>query len=129
MGGQWRWVRGFYYFVMVLGNNRFLFPSRRAPKDEDNGVSPLDPMVSGGDLFDLEELLGLPGSENVDFNRIRYLKIKDVSVGFTDSEGDTLPDPVLPGGNGFDLDAIAMINTIQDATPTGIASRQWEDYR
>jgi hypothetical protein len=63
----------------------------------DNGISPLDPSVSGGDSFDLADV-GLTWAA--------YVRVTDA--------GDAIPDPgnLLPGGNqaGFDLDAMAALH-------------------
>lgn len=98
----------------------------------ENGISPFDPEVSGGDSFDLEDLRGLPGSEHLDFENIRYLRIRDTGTAPTDSEGDLLPEPPQPGDQGFDLDAVAIIN---DKPDTGVDLRSsvetsmWAVYR
>jgi hypothetical protein len=55
----------------------------------DNGISPLDPAVSGGDAFDLAD---------IGVTHARYVRIRDVSFrGVTPTEG-------------FDLDAAAILN-------------------
>jgi hypothetical protein len=63
----------------------------------DNGISPLDPSVSGGDTFDLAQV-GLTWAA--------YVRVTDA--------GDAIPDPgnLLPGGDqaGFDLDAMAALH-------------------
>lgn len=74
----------------------------------ENGISPTDPAVSGGDSFDLA-IVGL--------SRIRYVRITDVAGAIPDV-GD-LP-PFLPAPKaGFDLDAVAAVNACDgQITPT-----------
>lgn len=74
----------------------------------ENGISPLDPAVSGGDTFDLADL-GL--------SRAEYIRITD--------PGATIADPgnrIPPGtSGGFDLDAVAVLHpcdVVSDVTPT-----------
>jgi hypothetical protein len=55
----------------------------------ENGISPLDPAVAGGDPFDLAD---------VGLKRARYVKIRDLSAGGG------------PPTAGFDLDAIAIVH-------------------
>lgn len=96
-----------------------------------NGISPTDPTVSGGDPFDLAELRGLPGSERIDFENIRFIRIRDTGNDPVDSEGDPLPEPPSAGiDQGFDLDAIAVVNGKSDTGPrTGLRKDEWVDYR
>ncbi len=96
-----------------------------------NGISAIDPAVSGGDPFDLAELRGLPGSENIDFENIRYIRIRDTGDNPFDSQGDPLPEPPSAGiDQGFDLDAIAVVNGKPDTGPrTGLRKDEWVDYR
>ncbi len=97
-----------------------------------NGIDPTDPAVSGGDLFDLEDLVGLPGAENVDFDNIRYIRIRDTGENPVDSDGDPVPDPYSGLGtfdNGFDLDAIAVVNGKPDSDLTPVSSDLWKSYR
>ena len=63
----------------------------------DNTVSPLDPNVSGGDVFDLA---------TVGITHARYIKITDHSA----ETCPTDPSQPHPTTNGFDLDAIAILN-------------------
>ncbi len=60
----------------------------------DNGVSPVDPSVAGGDAFDLHD---------VGLSRARFVRIRD--SGSNHFYG-------APGG-GFDLDAVAVINGVK----------------
>ncbi len=80
--------------------------------NQENGIDPLDPAVSGGDLFDLATI-GLDWAS--------YVRITDA--------GDTVDDPgnAIPPGTsaGFDLDAIAIVHRCSSAataTPTIAAS-------
>ena len=57
----------------------------------DNGISPFDPTVSGGDPLDLAD---------IGVTRARYVRIRDLGLG-----GHTAPTA------GFDLDAIAELHT------------------
>ena len=77
-----------------------------------NGISPIDPLVSGGDFFDLAQ---------VGLTEARYVKIQDTgTTGPTqtmDVDGDIVDDPGNHftfgdvGSAGFDLDAIAAIHS------------------
>lgn len=66
--------------------------------------NPFDSEKSGGNSFDLE-ILGL--------ERIKYIKIKDTTKYLVDNPEHLYYDPMLTG---FDLDAIACINTEIDNT-------------
>jgi hypothetical protein len=59
-----------------------------------NGISPIDPAVAGGDAFDLSEL-GVAHA--------RYVRIVDKTL-------ESCPDAGSPGTNGFDLDAVSIVN-------------------
>lgn len=61
-----------------------------------NGISPFDPTTAGGNAYDLADL---------DLKHVRYVKI-------IDQTHEACPDagPDKPNTNGFDLDAIAIIN-------------------
>jgi hypothetical protein len=60
-----------------------------------NGICPTDPKVAGGDPFDLADL-GL--------THVRYVKIKDKA------HEPCAPPQSHVNTNGFDLDAIAIVN-------------------
>lgn len=85
-----------------------------------NGVDPLDPMVAGGDAFDLADV-GLPFA--------RFVRIVD-SQGLTDGDGDPVVDdgdllPFTPAATaGFDLDAVAAVHA---TVPSPVAG--WGLYR
>jgi len=60
-----------------------------------NGISPVDPKVAGGDAFDLAD---------IGVSRARYVRVRDKSH-------ETCPSaPPRPTTNGFDLDAMAIVN-------------------
>lgn len=75
-----------------------------------------------GTPFDLQELVGMPGSNFLDFSDIKYVKMTDV-VGSIDPEfathdslGHIINDPwptPFPSA-GFDLDAVAILNTVPE---------------
>ncbi|MDJ0745530.1 MAG: calcium-binding protein [Xenococcaceae cyanobacterium MO_167.B27] len=71
---------------------------------------------SFGTPFDLEDLSGDPlvTSGLVDLNDINFVRLIDIpgSGDFLDAEGNPIfdPFPQSPGGGGFDLDAIGVIN-------------------
>lgn len=80
----------------------------------DNGIDPTDPLVAGGDAFDLDD---------VGLDEIRFVRIIDTGEGETvahDDDGDEIYDPGMPGEPyaGSDLDAIAAVYSIEIATPT-----------
>ena len=94
-----------------------------------NGISPVDPAVSGGDFFDLADV-GLAWA--------RFVKITDTGTPDTptetrDSQGDAVDDPGNAfkddqfGTLGFDLDAVAAINSA-DWTPSS-TSINWNLYQ
>ncbi len=82
--------------------------------------------VGFGTPFDLADLRGHPGSEHLDFNAIRYVRLVDImGNGETvDSDGrpiydpyseDSSGEPVEVSSNGFDLDGIAVLNSSRPA--------------
>ena len=73
----------------------------------DNGIDPLDPSVSGGDAFDLA-IIGLASA--------RLLRITDPAATI-DDVGNHFPTPGI-GKSGFDLDAIAALNSEECAPET-----------
>jgi hypothetical protein len=64
-----------------------------------NGISPLDPATAGGDAFDLADL---------GVTHARYVRIVDKTM-------EECPDAGAdrPSSNGFDLDAVAIVNAAQ----------------
>ncbi|HEY4015213.1 MAG TPA: hypothetical protein VGM06_17840 [Polyangiaceae bacterium] len=64
-----------------------------------NGISPLDPATAGGDAFDLADL---------GVTHARYVRIVDKTA-----EGCPEAGPGEPTTNGFDLDAVAIVNAEQ----------------
>lgn len=63
-----------------------------------NGISPLDPAVSGGDAFDLADV-GMPSA--------KFVKIRDLS-----SATACPANPPKPTTVGFDLDAISIVHPL-----------------
>jgi hypothetical protein len=63
-----------------------------------NGISPLDPAVAGGDPFDLA-LIGV--------TEARFVRITDIGVDYTT---ETCPAGSSAKTNGFDLDAVSIVN-------------------
>lgn len=61
----------------------------------DNGVSPVDPAAAGGDAFDLHDL---------GVTHARFVRIVDKT------NEDCPGSPPKPNKNGFDLDAISIVN-------------------
>ena len=59
-----------------------------------NGISPVDPGAAGGEAYDLAD---------VGLTHARYVRIRDRS-------GQTCPDAGGSNADGFDLDAIAIVN-------------------
>jgi hypothetical protein len=61
----------------------------------DNGISPIDPMKAGGDPYDLAD---------IGVKHAKYVRIVDKIL-------ESCPDGAgRPNANGFDLDAIAIVN-------------------
>jgi hypothetical protein len=95
-----------------------------------NGISPLDPAVSGGDTFDLADVAVEAAAAGVDIQNIHFIRISDVYVKQgKDSEGDIIPGTNYPTPNGFDLDAIAALHSRAVEHPTAASSRLWELYQ
>jgi len=103
-------------------------PSHSSP---DNGISPFDPAVSGGDKFDL----GIVGLSHARFVRITdsgeesYSPSYDLQNDIIDDYGNAVdPDPTIPGSGvtaGFDLDAVAAIHS-EPYNPSAITD--WQCY-
>ena len=94
-------------------------PSLSSP---DNGISPFDPAVSGGDAFDLADIA---------VARVRFVRLRDTGTTTTSptyTPGGTIvndPGNWLPGVTaGFDLDAVAAIHT----EAVTAVRRDWEIY-
>jgi hypothetical protein len=92
----------------------------------DNGISPFDPAVSGGDSFDLAQ---------IGISRAKFVRITDTgTTGPTqtiDGDGDIVDDPgnhLLTSSTtaGFDLDAVAAINSESTVSAAG---REWMLYQ
>jgi hypothetical protein len=74
-----------------------------------NAVDPFDPVVSGGDAFDLAELAGEPSiaAGLVDLAAIRFVRLADVS--------------------GADIDAVAVIQHQENQAADGPTCDLWRD--
>ncbi len=80
-----------------------------------NNVDPLNPVFSGGDAFDLSDLLGHPlvVSGVLDLNDVNFVRIIDVEGGVDlDSDGRLIWDST----SSADIDAIAVLNTAASIT-------------
>ena len=78
-----------------------------------NNIDPFDPDVSGGDPFDLDDLIDHPLvlSGDVDLNDINYIRLIDI-VG-DGSSYDSIGNPIYDSismDNGADIDAVSIIN-------------------
>lgn len=93
-----------------------------------NGIDPLDPLMSGGDVFDLADVATEAAALGVDLQNIRYIRIRDVKVGVgQDDDGDVIPG--APGAvNGFDLDAIAALNSLETPEYSAVEGEMWYQY-
>lgn len=80
---------------------------------EKNDIDPFDPLVAGGDAFDLDSLIDhlLVLSGQVDLDNINFIRLIDIKGDGSckDSENNPIYDPT-DMDNGADLDAIAIIN-------------------
>ncbi|HKE00408.1 MAG TPA: hypothetical protein VKE69_05315 [Planctomycetota bacterium] len=78
-----------------------------------NSISPFDPVVSGGDAFDLADLAQDPlviGGQ-VDLQAISFVRLVDVNAGVDlDSHGNP-----IPGGASADIDAVAVLHHTAEA--------------
>lgn len=76
-----------------------------------NLVSPFDPVVSGGESFDLIDLIGNPlvTAGLVDLAAIHFVRLVDVAPGDVDVNGTP-----LPGNGGSDVDAVTVLNSDLD---------------
>jgi hypothetical protein len=75
-----------------------------------NAIDPYDPVVSGGESFDLAWLASDPlvVAGTVDLGAIRFVRLVDLGAGTTsDSHGNPIWDS--DPGSGYDLDAAAVI--------------------
>lgn len=76
--------------------------------------------IGYGTPFDLDQLRDLPGSEHLDFDAIRYVRIVDiVGDGLSlDSRGMPIYDPYpVTGSAGFDLEAVGYVYAADLAAP------------
>ncbi len=85
-----------------------------------NTIDPFNPVVSGGEAFDLAELAADPGvvSGAVDLSTIHFVRIVDVVGGLAnDSTGVPIWDS--GGDSGADIDAVAVIHHQGNLAPSG----------
>ncbi|MFT5731434.1 MAG: hypothetical protein ACJA2W_000521 [Planctomycetota bacterium] len=85
-----------------------------------NQVDPFNPVVSGGEAFDLAELVGQAEvvSGSVDLAAIHFVRIVDVIGGtINDSTGTPIWDS--GGDSGADIDAVAVIHHLGNTGPAG----------
>ncbi|MCX7626405.1 MAG: hypothetical protein N2Z21_09370 [Candidatus Sumerlaeaceae bacterium] len=89
----------------------------------DNGISPYDPNVSGGDSFDLHDL----GLTYVKFVKVTDTGTTEISP-TVDRRGNIVNDPGnamnAPPTAGFDLDAVAAIHS----SPVATVREDWYLY-
>lgn len=93
-----------------------------------NAIDPFDPVVSGGESFDLAELtqhpLVLAGT--VDLANVHYVRIVDMVSGVdVDSFGVMIQDN--GGASGADIDAVAVIQHVGNQVPTGPSVDLFQD--
>ena len=85
---------------------------------DSNTLSPLDPVLSGGDAFDLADLADHPLVLGglVDLSEIHYVRVVDIAEGVeTDDAGNVIWD--LGGTSSADIDAVAVLNHTGNQTP------------
>ncbi|MEM0493365.1 MAG: triple tyrosine motif-containing protein [Candidatus Thermoplasmatota archaeon] len=79
---------------------------------DENNINPFNPAEAGGDAFDLSDISSHPLvlSGRVDLNNIRYVRVIDIigDGSCFDDTGHPIYDAL--GGNGADIDAVAVIN-------------------
>ena len=78
-----------------------------------NNVSPFDPVVSGGEAFDLAALASHPAvvAGTVDLGAIRWVRIVDAPNGQAqDSSGNTIYDNDFSPTDSADVDAVAVVH-------------------
>lgn len=83
-----------------------------------NTIDPLDPVYSGGDSFDLDDIRSHPDVVGglVDIDNINFVRVVDIEGGVDmDSNGNLIWD----SASSADIDAIAAINTIANTSPSG----------
>lgn len=86
-----------------------------------NSLDPLDPVVSGGDSFDLAELAGDPLVQAglVDLAQVHYVRIVDLVEGQNvDSFGASIWDHGGATGSA-DIDAVSVIHCVGDTSASG----------
>ena len=89
-----------------------------------NDINPFDPLVAGGDAFDLADLAALDAVIQgvVDLQNIRFLRLIDVlgDGSLPDSAGNPIFDDAGIFDNGADLDAVAVIHGVSVPEPTSL---------
>jgi len=93
-----------------------------------NIIDPFDPVVSGGESFDLRDLAAHPLviAGAVDLAAIHFVRIVDVVAGVdVDSAGNFIYDN--GGASGADIDAVAVIQHVGNQTPTGPSVDLFQD--
>jgi hypothetical protein len=88
------------------------------------GVNPLDPVVSGGEAFDLADLAQDPGvrAGAVDLQAIHFVRLVDVLPGEVDGAGTP-----LPALGGSDVDAVAVLNSATSSSASQPVCDLWID--
>lgn len=89
-----------------------------------NAIDPFDPVVSGGDAFDLAELAGDPAvlSGQVDLHAIHFVRLLDVAPGELDDDGHVIQD-----AGAADIDAVAVIHHAGNVFPDAPRVDLWRD--
>lgn len=85
-----------------------------------NDTDALDPVVSGGEAFDLADLAGDPEVVlgNVDLSRIHFVRLTDIVEGVeVDDQGTVIWDNGAPGS--ADIDALAVLQHVGNQDPSG----------
>lgn len=96
---------------------------------QSNSVSPFDPAVSGGEAFDLAELVGVAEvvSGAVDLTEIHFVRIVDTVAGtVADTAGNLIWDSGGSAGSA-DIDAVAVIQHQGNQSPTAPTIDLWID--
>ncbi|MCB9832938.1 MAG: hypothetical protein H6807_10710 [Planctomycetes bacterium] len=82
---------------------------------------PLNPVFSGGDAFDLEDLAFEPLvlSGQVDLQNVNFVRLVDVVAGLDQDSGGTVIEDSHngSGADGADFDAVAVLNSAANAAP------------
>ncbi|MEZ5979177.1 MAG: hypothetical protein R3F34_13270 [Planctomycetota bacterium] len=95
-----------------------------------NGIDPFDPVVSGGNAFDLRDLEQDPAvvAGKVNLRRIHFVRLVDCENGmWVDVEGETIWDNGGLTGSA-DIDAVAVLNDTQIVNPHQPETDLWKDF-